>query len=207
LDDIHGLKPFLYFAPNWKLALLVGLGVMAAMALVVWFLRRKPAPVADMVLAPAKAVPARSVREQLDALKAGRLIEKGRFKDFHGGLSAIVRGYLGSRFSLPGRRLTTTELLAALERQPIEQPVYQLIADLLPECDMVKFADAHPTVAEMEARLATAYYLVERLGDAPNQEDPDGPEELGLPSREPGEGSAVTGRLPDVQGGPLDVVG
>jgi hypothetical protein len=192
LEDIHGLKPFLFFAPNWKLMLLTGLAVLAVIAFLVWFGRKRPEPEEVATTEPvARLIPARSVREQLDALKASKLIERGRIKDFHAGLSAIIRGYMGSRFQLPGRRLTTTELLAALERQALDPAVFQLIADFLPECDLVKFADARPSAAEMEARLATAYYLVERLGDAPNQEEPD--EELT--------------EAPNPPGGPLDVVG
>lgn len=194
MEDIHGLKPYVFFAPNWKLVLLSGLAVLALMALFVWWARKRPEPAHEAAAAaPVRVIAARSVREQLDALKASRLIEQGRVKDFHAELSSIIRGYLGSRFQLPGRRLTTTELLAALERQAIEPALFQLIADFLPECDLVKFADARPTRAEMDARLATAYYLVERLGDAPDQEEPEGPDELQ--------------DVPAPNGGPLDVVG
>ncbi|MFN3431369.1 MAG: hypothetical protein ACK46X_15620 [Candidatus Sericytochromatia bacterium] len=195
MDDIRGLKPFLFFAPNWKHVLLVGLAVLAVMAFLAWFGRKRQRPDEEMgpAAAPFRALPARTVKEQLDALKASRFIEQGRIKDFHAELSAIIRGYLGARFHLPGRRLTTTELLDGLERQPIEAPVYQLIADFLPECDLVKFADARPSRAEMDARLATAYYLVERLGDARDAEEPDEPE-----APAPG---------PERQGGSLDVVG
>ena len=194
MDDIRGLKPFMLFAPNWKHVLLVGLAVLAVMAFLAWFGRKRKRPDDEAAPhAPSRALPARTVKEQLDALKSSRFIEQGRIKDFHAELSAIIRGYLGARFHLPGRRLTTTELLAGLERQPIEAPVYQLIADFLPECDLVKFADAKPSRAEMEARLATAYYLVERLGDAKGAEEPDEPE-----PQAPG---------PERQGGSLDVVG
>lgn len=194
MDDIRGLKPFMFFAPNWKHVLLVGLAVLAVMAFLAWFGRKRKRPDDETApQTPSRALPARTVKEQLDALKSSRFIEQGRIKDFHAELSAIIRGYLGARFHLPGRRLTTTELLAGLERQPIEAPVYQLIADFLPECDLVKFADAKPSRAEMEARLATAYYLVERLGDAKDAEEPDEPE-----PQAPG---------PERQGGPLDVVG
>jgi hypothetical protein len=193
LEDIRGLKPYVFFAPNWKLVLLSGLAVLAFMALFVWWARKRPEPEHEAApSAPVRVVAAKTVREQLDALKASRLVEQGRVKDFHAGLSSIIRGYLGSRFALPGRRLTTTELLAGLERQAIEPAIFQLIADFLPECDLVKFADVQPTRAEMDARLATAYYMVERLGDAPDQEEPEGPDEL----------------KPDTPaGGPLDVMG
>ena len=166
MDDIRGLKPYLYFAPNWKLILLVIACVAVAGFVISWWLRRKPA--ADTVAVRPEAAPLappRSVLEQLDQLKTSKLIERDRVREFHSRLSAIVRAFLGSRFGLPGRRLTTTELLAELANQPIDPNVFRMIADFLPLCDLAKFADARPSRNEMELRLATAYQLVEMLGD------------------------------------------
>lgn len=166
LDDIRGLKPFYVFAPNWKVILLGVLGALAILALIRWW-RRRPRPVAEAVATGPVGVPNRalSVREQLDHLKASRLIEAGRVRDFHGSLSAILRGFLGQRFDLPGRKLTSTEILAALDAKGLERQTYQAIADLLTACDLAKFAKVIPTTAEMDVRLGNAYRLVETLGD------------------------------------------
>jgi hypothetical protein len=167
LDDIHGLKPFIIFAPNWKLILLVVAAIVAFGFLLRWWLKRprKPAAAAPVTqaAAPQRAL---SVREQLDHLRESRMIENGRVRDFHGTLSAILRGFLGTRFDLPGRRLTSTEILAGLEARAIDRGTYQAIADLLTGCDLAKFAKATPTRAEMEVRLHAAFQLVESLGDA-----------------------------------------
>lgn len=168
MDDIRGLKPFYVFAPNWKLILLAALVAIAVFALIAWWRRRPRKPAAAEAPAPLP-MPSRalSVRAQLDHLRATRLIEAGRVRDFHGSLSAILRGFLGQRFDLPGRRLTSTEILAGLEGKALDRQTYQAIAELLTGCDLAKFAKATPTAAEMEARLASAYRMVELLGDAP----------------------------------------
>ena len=88
-------------------------------------------------------------------------------------LSAILRGWLGARFDLPGRRLTTTELLAALAPKGLERATYQQIEDFLIQCDLAKFAKAEASRADMEVRLQNAYRLVERLGDAPASDEDD----------------------------------
>lgn len=173
MDDIRGLKPYLYFAPNWKLILACGLLVLLAAWAIAWWLNR-PAPSpqeGDVYVAPS--APPRSVQAQLDALKAARLIEQQRVRDFHHRLSAIVRAFVGQRYDLPGRRLTTTELLAALEARGVEPNVQTMLANFLPQCDLAKFADEQPSRAEMELRLQNAYHLVEQLGDAatPDEED------------------------------------
>jgi hypothetical protein len=164
LDDIHGLKPFMIFAPNWKLMLLAGLFIVLMGALAAWWLRR---PARPPVAGPVTMFdgPPTSVKAQLDQLAAAGLIEAGRVRDFHVSLSAIVRAYMGVRFDLPGRRLTTTELLTALAHREVPEEPYRLVADFLPRCDLAKFADFRPGRTDMEALLRDAYRLVDLLGD------------------------------------------
>lgn len=172
LDDIRGLKPFLYFQPNWTLVALLVIAAAAVAAIAVWWARR-PKPEAPPI--PRRPVEDRplSVRGQLDQLGRRQLIEKGRVRDFHAALSAIIRAWLGARYDLPGRRLTTTELLAALGPKGLERATYQLIEDFLIQCDLAKFAKAEASRADMEVRLQNAYRLVERLGDAPASDEDD----------------------------------
>lgn len=177
LDDIHGLKPFMIFAPDLKLLALLGLALLAAWLLVRWWLarRRRPVPAAAPTPAPAPApLPARSTLRLLEDLAQRKLIEANRPREFHAALSAIMRAYLGARFALPARRLTTTELLGALGGHQLDERARRQLADLLPGCDLAKFADARPSAAEMEARLLTARGVVEVLGDlavATDEED------------------------------------
>src|SRR5687767_485201 len=126
LDDIRGLKPFYVFAPNWKAILLAVLVMVAIAGLIYWWRKRPKKPVEAVAAGPAPSPNrALSVREQLDHLQASRLIEAGRVRDFHGSLSAILRGFLGQRFDLPGRRLTSTEILAGLEGKALDRQTYQ----------------------------------------------------------------------------------
>lgn len=165
MDDIHGLKPYMYFAPNWKLLLIAGLAIVVLGVLAALWLRSRPARPTASVPTVVEGPP-KSVKVQLDALAASGLIETGRVRDFHASLSGIVRAFLGERFELPGRRLTTTELLAALATRDIGDEPLRLVTDFLPRCDLAKFADLRPSKADMEARLGDAYRLVELLGDA-----------------------------------------
>ena len=102
----------------------------------------------------------------LEELAASRMIEADKPRDFHNALSLVVRAYLGARLQLPARRLTTTELLAAIAGgRQVDDRVLRQLGDLLPACDLAKFAGYRPTKAEMEARLLTARGVVEALGD------------------------------------------
>jgi hypothetical protein len=178
LDDIHGLKPFMLFTPDLKRLALIAVALVAAWLLVRWWLarrRRRPAAVAAPAAAPMPAAqPPRSALRQLEELAGKQHIEAGRAREFHATLSAIVRAYLGARFELPARRMTTTELLGALGgRTQIDDGVYRRLADLLPGCDLAKFAGFKPSAAEMGARLATAREIVEALGDLAVAADED----------------------------------
>lgn len=167
MDDIRGLKPYLFFSPNWKLLGLVALAILAVAAAAWWLSRRKPAVVtAPEAVAPARPVaPPRSVAGQLDALEAEGLVAGRRFGEFHARLSALMRAYLGARFGMPARRYTTTELLAALTRFDAPAEVQRVAASLLLQCDLVKFAEARPTADDANARLAEARALLASLGD------------------------------------------
>ncbi|MDB5097216.1 MAG: hypothetical protein JWM80_1637 [Cyanobacteria bacterium RYN_339] len=164
MDDIHGLKPFMFFAPSWKLLLLAGFAIVAMGLLATWFLKSRPAKPLPALPVIVEGPPA-SVRAQLDQLAAGGMLETGRVRDFHASLSTIVRAYLGQKFGLPGRRFTTTELLSALANGGIAQEPLQLVSDLLPRCDLAKFADFRPGRADMDHVLREAYRLVDLLGD------------------------------------------
>lgn len=175
LDDIHGLKPFMIFAPDLRIVGLILAALLALALLLRWWLRRRR-PLAAPVLGPAVVaapVAARSTLKQLDDLAARKLVEGNRPREFHAALSAVVRAYLGARFALPARRLTTTELLGALGGRQLEPRVARQLHELLIGCDLAKFAESRPGAAEMEARLATAREVVEALGDlvVPADED------------------------------------
>jgi hypothetical protein len=167
LDDIRGLKPFILFSPNWKLLLLVG-GVLFVLAVLLNRLLRSR-EIEGTLEGPAFSAAGdalASVRQQLDELRDSGLMETGSSLEFHGRLSALMRAFLGKHFALPGRRLTTTELLVALEPLPLEAALYDLLQDFLTQCDLVKFAKAKGSPEEMLSRLAFAFFVIDALGDA-----------------------------------------
>lgn len=177
MDDIRGLKPFLFYAPSWKWVLGICLGLVCLFLLArLW--RRRQRGFRGGAFAGPGAVAARSARAELDALRARGWIEQGRAREFHGSLSGILRAFLGTRFQAPGRKLTTSEWLALLSTQAMPAEVLASLNELLPVCDLVKFADAPTSAAEMEARWEAACAIVERLGDAvPPQDEAEGADE------------------------------
>lgn len=77
-------------------------------------------------------------------------------KSFHIELSDILTWYLAERFSCQARQWTTTELLHYAEIQGFPQLLRRVYAEVLPQCDLVKFARFQPErgASESAARRA-----------------------------------------------------
>lgn len=77
-------------------------------------------------------------------------------KKFHIELSETLTWYLAERFSCHAREWTTSELLHYAEIQGFPQLLRRVYAEVLPQCDLVKFARFQPeqSVSEGAARRA-----------------------------------------------------
>ncbi len=99
-------------------------------------------------LPPPPPRPAHEVAiEELDALQDSQLLRQGRIKEFYTRLAEILRRYATARFGCPAMDWTSWELLQALERDALagDAASRELLARVLEDCDMVKFARWSPT--------------------------------------------------------------
>ncbi|MBL8603765.1 MAG: hypothetical protein JNK72_17695 [Myxococcales bacterium] len=132
--------------------------VLGTLSLSAWS-RRRPRPVAPP---PPPRHPALVAIEALDAVAQGDLLSRGLIKDYYDAISDIVRRYLGSSRGFDAIEMTTDELLAHIKRAPLQGVTQVEIANLLGECDLVKFANYTPSHEESDAVLAAAVSLVRR---------------------------------------------
>jgi hypothetical protein len=130
-------------------------GALLAWAVYRWMKRPKPVP------PPPPPRPSWEVAlERLDETRHAGLLPTQRFGEFFDRVNDAVREYLGARFGFEGLESTTDETLAKLTRVPHFALPLPQVATFLQECDLVKFADVTPTLAECERALADAEYLV-----------------------------------------------
>jgi hypothetical protein len=143
-----------------KRALLYGtigilVGALAAWLFHLW--RKRPRPVPPP---PPPRPPWEVAFERLDEARHAGLLDTQRFSEFFDRVNDAVREYLGARFGFDGLESTTDETLVALRRvQHFGLPLPE-VAAFLQECDLVKFADMTPTLAECERALLQAERLV-----------------------------------------------
>ena len=99
--------------------------------------------------------------KELDALKASKLWQTDRVKEFHTKVTDILRNYIEVRFEVPALEQTTDEILENLKRCDInEKSTMQNLKQVLQLADMVKFAKMTPLADENDLSLMNAYFFV-----------------------------------------------
>ncbi len=93
-------------------------------------------------------------------------------KTFHIELSEILTWYLAERFSCSAREWTTTELLHRAEDLGVPQLLRRVYAEVLPQCDLVKFARFQPeqSVSEDAVRRSIDLFNTFRARSGDRQE-------------------------------------
>ena len=151
--------------PLFWLIVLITLGV-AALAVIGFFVyryvKRHAAPSAE-VAEPQDLRPAHEIAlERLDVIKAEKLWQQNRDKEYHTQLTDVVRDYIARRFGICAVEQTSAEILAGIQPELSGQKtVYADLKTLLTTSDLVKFAKYKPLVSEDEKSLALAYQFVE----------------------------------------------
>ena len=88
------------------------------------------------------------IAEQLlSELRAKKLWENGKTKEFYSELSRILRGYLEDQFTMPALESTTDELIGLLKTRSFDAHIIQKVQNLLQTADLVKFAKVEPPIA------------------------------------------------------------
>lgn len=151
--------------PLFWLIVLITLGVVALAVIgffVYRYVKRHAAPSVE-VAEPQDLRPAHEIAlERLDVIKAEKLWQQNRAKEYHTQLTDVVRDYIARRFGICAVEQTSAEILAGIQPELSGQKtVYADLKTLLTTSDLVKFAKYKPLVSEDEKSLALAYQFVE----------------------------------------------
>ena len=122
---------------------MIGLSIVAA--LIAFALRRRKA------VTPTLAA---TVAQQIEALERSHIAGEIDGRTFAERLSEIVRDWVQSRFGLPAKQQTTTELTDASTNW--DDGTREAIREVLSQCDRMKFAGREPTVDECRELAAGA---------------------------------------------------
>ena len=140
---------------------------LALTGLSVWFFRKKPQPVQQLVPIPVQAPPHEATLQQLAVLEQQKPWKHGKTEQFYADLSMIIREYLERRFNIPALESTTREILPMLQKTDFQETQREALRDLLQQSDMVKFAQKTPAEQVHEKNLIKARQIVMTSAQSP----------------------------------------
>lgn len=121
--------------------------------------------------APPPPIPphTKALGELATFLAQGHL-EAGRIKQFHHGVSDILRRYIENRFGLRAPERSTEEFLVELGRaDELDNSQKLLLRNFLTQCDLVKFAKHRPSVDESRKEADLCRRFIEETAMQPRQ--------------------------------------
>lgn len=147
---------------------LLGLAVIGG---VWWFIaqRRKNRP----LFAPKKEEipPYVKAIQSLDGIKAEKLWQTGKEKEYYTKLTDTLRQYLDDEFQIPAMEQTSAETVKAVSACPlVDVSDRERMTDMLATADFVKFAKYTPLQDESARYLDTAYDFVNNTHQRLQQE-------------------------------------
>lgn len=142
-----------------KYLLIITIAIALIFLIYYLYKNRKEKNILDVFKTPKR--PAHEIAlEQLQALAAEHLWQRGEVKLYHSKLTEIVRTYIEDRFETKALESTTEEILLDLDTKDINKTSISKLRELLTRADLVKFAKAQPLADENEQSLHLAFQFV-----------------------------------------------
>jgi hypothetical protein len=138
----------------------LGLVVIAAIAAVIWYLKKRPKTV-TIIKEVKPDIPAHIVAlGKLQQLRDKKLWQQDGVKQYYSELSDIIREYLEKRYVVKTHEKTTDEIFAALKYMDIANEYRIKLNQVLILADLVKFAKEKPLPVDNELSMENALAFV-----------------------------------------------
>ncbi|MBR4070902.1 MAG: DUF4381 family protein, partial [Bacteroidaceae bacterium] len=131
------------FVPVW---LLVLIGVIALLAVAAFFAIKyfKNRKVEEEIPVAKRIPPYELAMQELQQLRESKLWQQGQEKQYYTRLVDILREYIDNRFGINAMEMTSSQILAALQRNKDTKEVNKYLNEILSMADFVKFAKMRP---------------------------------------------------------------
>jgi len=138
--------PYNYLA---LLSLIAAVVLTAVLLFIGYRLYKKRKESGYLIRAPEPARPAHEIAlSALDNLLAKNLLADGLTKQFYSELSELIRRYIEGRYYVRALEETSTEILAQMKDQELNEMSFTWLQNLLQLADLVKFAKYQPAEEE-----------------------------------------------------------
>ncbi len=162
LNDIKPIQkaPFVWTDYLWILFLVLGIALgLALIGLIIYMIMKKKKK--GYVFKPPVVLPPhiRAISE-LDKLKAERIWQQGREKEFYSKLTDVLRHYIYEREGINAMEMTSGEILNEVRKVSEVESVYENLKQIMSTSDLVKFAKYKPYPDENDLSMVNAYFFV-----------------------------------------------
>jgi hypothetical protein len=169
LKDIAGPLNITWTIWNYVVIILAIIIIAGVIYLVIRYLRKRRKTVLN-VGKPIELLPAWQVAlEQLEALQALRLLDKGDFLNYHFGLSMILRSFLENLVEFNAVEMTTSEIHDILDEREFDRRIG--IIEFLQNTDTVKFAKHLPTQEQSDSAYKWLYSYLKSFSVIENKSE------------------------------------
>jgi hypothetical protein len=149
----------------------LALVLFAVLGALVW--RRRQTRKAKIDPETLKAPHERALLE-LGRLEKKPLLEEGLKKDYYGGLTQVLKTYLGRQFGFAAADLTTAEILQEVKGGPMDEIARRELKEFLDDADLVKFAGFSPSPEQTERSTERVREIVRRTTPKPEKSEAAG---------------------------------
>ncbi len=157
--------------------ILLGLLVIAIILATVWFVRRRKKKKPLFASKPKPQLPPHvEALQRLEELKAAKIWQTGKIKEYYTQLTDIIRNYMERRYGFNAPEMTTDEILDEIRRLSINKEATDKLKSTLTLADLVKFAKAKPTPLENDISLNNCIDFVQETKVVPVVQENSKPE-------------------------------
>ena len=167
--EFRDIKPIMKLPFDWRafftysaFGLLILLILAAIVYVLIRFWKKKPIlPTNETPIIPAHI----TALQELDRIKAEKLWQHSREKEFHTQLTDVLRTYIEKRFGINAMEMTSDEILGYLYGNKEAEPVLSNLKQILKNADLVKFAKQKMLPNENDLSIENSYVFVNQTID------------------------------------------
>lgn len=183
LNDIKALQkpPFVWTDYLWLLWIVLAVVVLLLLIGVVILMVLRKKKKGYFFTPPIVLPPHARALSELDQIKAEKIWQQGREKEFYTQITDTLRRYIHERFKINAQEMTSAEILSEMVKKVEIDSVNDNLRQILLVSDQVKFAKYKPFRDENDLSIVNAYLFVNQTKEAdpiPDAKDQDAEKEV-----------------------------
>ncbi|MFN2394474.1 MAG: hypothetical protein ABR597_02175 [Bacteroidales bacterium] len=162
--ELKGIKAIMSAPVTFREVLpwaLAGIALILLITAIILYLRKRKPVEKPTTIWEKPDIPAHiAAISSLEKLKARKLWQQGKIKEYYSELTDILRHYIEKRFNINAMEMTSSEIMESFRSGQISEESDEILRECLQLADLVKFAKHYPESQENEKSLESAFEIV-----------------------------------------------